>query len=107
MFLTTGLSSAAQAAEEPPVTGTSWIVTLKPAFNPRDHGLAIASEARGDLGLIYEHALNGFVFHGTEAEAALVSRNPLVRTVVPDLILRIADETVPTGISRIRAEHAT
>src|SRR6185295_16123473 len=34
-------------------------------------------------------------------------KNPKVRTVVADQKLKIADEPIPTGVSRIRADHLT
>ena len=85
----------------------SWIVTLKAGTDARTNSARFAKAAGGKAGLVFSHALRGFVFRGSAKAAAALLKNPKVRTVVADQKLAIADEPIPTGISRIRADHPT
>jgi subtilisin family serine protease len=95
---------AAGAAGGGPVV--SWIVTLTSGTDPaaRAPGLARAAGGRSDR--LFQHALHGFAFTGTAKQAAALRADPRVRTVVLDGTVHIAD-TIPTGVSRIRADHPT
>jgi fibronectin type 3 domain-containing protein len=87
--------------------GDSWIVTLKAGVDPAVRGREIAAAAGGQIGAVFRHALNGFVFRGAVAAANALARDPAVRTVVADGHLHIAAETVPPGIRRIDASDPT
>ena len=86
---------------------TSWIVTLKPGVDSRANAPRFAKAAGGRAGLVYGHALHGFVFRGSAKAVALLRRNPNVRTIVADRKITVLDEPIPTGISRILADHPT
>ena len=85
----------------------SWIVTLKAGSDARTTAAPLAKAAGGGSGLIFRNALHGFVFHGSAKAVAALAKNPNVRTIVADQKVKIADEPIPTGISRIRANHLT
>ena len=86
---------------------TSWIVTLKAGTDAPTKAAPFAKAAGGKAGLIFRNALHGFVFHGSVKAAAALAKNKSVRTVVADQTIKIADEPIPTGVSRIRADHLT
>ena len=84
-----------------------WIVTVMAGVKTRDVAPGLAKQAGGSAGRVFEHALRGFVFHGSARAAEALRRNAAVRTVVPDRPIKIAAETVPPGIKRVRANHPT
>src|SRR6476659_7277537 len=86
---------------------SSWIVSVAPAVDPRTAAPGLAKQAGGKAGAIFEHALRGFVFRGTAQQARALEKRPGIRHVVPDGTVHIAAETIPPGIARIRAAHAT
>ncbi len=94
-------------AEAAPSSTGSWIVTFKPGVKASAHAQALAEAAGGQAGLVYGHALNGFVFKGSNQAASALLRNPNVRTVVPDGEIKIAGDGIPTGVGRIAAYSPT
>jgi hypothetical protein len=62
----------------------------------------LAKANKGKVGHVFQHGFDGFVYHGTNAEAML--SHPNVRAVTRDSISSIASQTIPTGISRIFAD---
>ncbi|HYU50466.1 MAG TPA: S8 family serine peptidase [Candidatus Limnocylindria bacterium] len=90
-----------------PGRATDWIVTIQRGLDVRTVAPALAKQAGGKAGRVYEHALRGFVFHGSAKAAAALKRAAGVRTVVPDRPLKIVAETLTPGIERIRADHPT
>ena len=98
---------AASAVANAPAGTTSWVVTLKPGHQPDREAPGLAKGAGGKVGMTYTHALKGFVFKGSAKGAAALAMNPNVRTVTPDGPIKLLADTIPTGVSRIRANHAT
>ncbi len=90
-----------------PASATSWIVTMRPGADAGVAGPTIAKDAGGGAGMIFRHALHGFVFNGSTAAADVLRRNPNVRSVVANGRIAAQAEPVPTGVSRILANHAT
>jgi len=86
---------------------TSWIVTLRAGHDPKTEAPDLVERAGGTVTYVYEHALKGFAFQGSATAAESLRRNPNVRTVIADQAVRIAAETTPPGIRRIRARHPT
>ena len=97
--------SAAQSAPLPHSATGSWIVALRPGRDAARLAPGLAKKAGGAAGRTFSHALNGFVFKGSDKAAYALRHNPNVRSVVADGTLKIAGDTVPTGISRILANH--
>ena len=63
-----------------------------------------AASARGELGFVYEDALQGFSIVATDAAAAGLARNPRVAYVERDQEVTLAEaQSTPTGIDRIFA----
>ncbi|WP_433333484.1 S8 family serine peptidase [Spirillospora sp. CA-294931] len=54
----------------------------------------------GKVGHLYRHALRGFSATLTPAGAEALRRDPRVRAVEADQVVRITDQTTPTGIGR-------
>jgi subtilisin len=109
-----GAASAANALSNLPAadannaaSGSSWIVALKRGADAGRSAAGLARAAGGQAGLIFRHALHGFVFTGSSAAAAALRRNPTVRSVVANGKLEALEDTITTGISRIRANHTT
>jgi len=85
----------------PDVVDGSYIVTLQPGNDPQQEAPGIAAAYGGRAPYVYQRALPGFSFEGSANGAARLARDPKVRTVVPDRLVRATAQTVPTGISRI------
>ncbi len=98
---------AREANAAPAGPATDWIVTIQRGLDVRTVAPALARQAGGRSGRIYEHALRGFVFHGTAGAADALKRAAGVRTVVADRPLKIVADTLTPGIERIRADHPT
>ncbi len=99
--------SAAPATKPSPTAVRNWIVTVDKGVNARTVAPDWSKKSGGKAGRVFEHALHGFVFNGTEAEAKALAKKAGIRRVVPDGKVHITAETIPPGIARIRAEHST
>jgi subtilisin len=99
-----GRSEAARPEAGPML---DWIVTVDRGVDAKKAAPGLAKQAGGTSGRTFEHAIRGFVFHGTAKQANILESRPGIRTVVPDRPVRIAAETRPPGIARIRANHAS
>ena len=95
------MASGAEAA----VPRSSFIVVLQPGTtNVPGVAAGLAASARGELGFVYEHALQGFSIVATDAAAAGLARNPRVAYVERDQEVTLAEaQTTPTGVDRIFA----
>jgi subtilisin family serine protease len=80
----------------------SWIVTLMPGADATMQGPELARASGGSIGHIYELALNGFQFTGSEAAADALRHDPNVRGVFRDNAVSLT-ETLPYGVKRIDA----
>lgn len=85
---------------------SSWIVTLVDGANPSDEARGLARQHGGHTGHVYEHALNGFQFLGSEQAARNLERNPRVVDVIADGVVHAVEQTAPTGVKRIEAPAA-
>ncbi|MEX1037738.1 MAG: S8 family serine peptidase [Acidimicrobiia bacterium] len=102
-LMVTGLGTAGAAA--PPVS-QSYIVVLNPGS--ADVAAVAADLARahgGQVGFVYEHALEGFSATLLPGAAAAMAKNPLVSYVEADQEMAIAAQDIPTGIERIFADE--
>jgi subtilisin len=94
------VAPASGAAPDGPTSG--YIVVL---HNSVDGVAAVAGEQAARFGAtpvhIYQHALKGYSTQLTAAEAAALSKDPSVAAVSPDGEVRIAAQTLPTGIDRV------
>ena len=92
----------AAALAAPSTTGT-WIVTLRDGTDPSATAPALARQHAGRVGHVYEHALNGFSFRGSQAAATALLRNPHVVAVEADAKVWLdATQTDATwGLDRI------
>lgn len=87
---------------------SSFIVVLQPGTaNVPGVADGLAASARGELGFVYEHALQGFSITATDAAAAGLARNPRVAYVERDQKVTLAEQETPTGIDRIFATGNT
>ena len=71
--------------------------------NPAAEARGLAQQAGGRVGLVYEHALTGFQFHGSAAAAAALAQSPRVRSVEADRAVYPTEEFLPWGVMRIDA----
>jgi subtilisin family serine protease len=66
-------------------SGTNtWIVTLRDGLDPSSTAPALARQHGGGVGFVYEHAINGFSFRGSQAAASALLSNPNVVAVEAD-----------------------
>jgi subtilisin family serine protease len=78
------------------------IVTLHDqAGPPQDVASEVIGRFGGQLGHVYEHALNGFSAQLPAAAVAALANNPRIQAVETDLQLQTTAQTVPTGVQRI------
>ena len=95
----------ASAAGVPDGPTSGYIVVLN---NTVDGVSAVAGDQTARFGAspehIYQHALKGYSAKLTAADAAALSKDPSVAAVYPDGEVRIAAQTLPTGINRVDGE---
>jgi subtilisin family serine protease len=93
------LSLAAPSVAAP--ARDSFVVVLQPGTaNVPAVAAALAHQAGGRVGFVYEHALKGFSLSAAPAAAKGLAKNPTVAYVEADRLWSIEAQTVPTGISR-------
>jgi PKD repeat protein len=96
-----GLAAAGASAT---VERHSYLVVLEPGSGaPETVAGELAGTHGGEVGFIYQHALQGFSVTMTERAAAALSRNPRVAYVELDRAASIAVQETPTGIERVFA----
>jgi len=78
-----------------------YIVVLNQyAGMPEDVANDVALRANGQVGFVYEHALQGFSIVMPRAAAAAVARDPRVAYIEEDLPVSINVQDIPTGLDR-------
>lgn len=83
-----------------------WIVVLAPEAAEVPSVAAILTNAySGELGYVYEHALDGFSVTMSTTAAQALSQSPLVQWVEPVMELSVDQQTVSTGYHRIDADE--
>lgn len=84
---------------------SSFIVVLRPtSADVATTASGLAASARGELGFVYQHAIQGFSITASDAAAAALARNPQVAYVERDQQVTLAAQDLPTGIQRIFAK---
>jgi subtilisin len=103
------LTVAAGSAGATGVERSTYIVVFKPGAvtNVEATARSLASSHDGQLGFVYQHAVQGFSVDLSAQAARSLARNPLVAFVEADQEVRIAstDLQLPTGIDRINADQ--
>ena len=77
--------------------------------DPAGFAEGIASRHGGNLGFVYQHAVNGFSADLPQAAIDALSRNPSVLSITPDRVVASIGATaldIPTGYDRIEADLA-
>jgi subtilisin family serine protease len=68
---------------------------------------AFASKAKSRLSVRrYEHALRGFAARLTHGQRRALERDPAVDMVVPDRVVELTDQILPTGVNRVEADRS-
>lgn len=83
----------------------SFFVRLRPDLDPSTVADAMAREYGGEAAYVYEHALNGFNYRGSEQVEARLRSDPRVEAVDYDYEVHAAAETITKDVKRIRASH--
>ena len=106
-FMTAVALFAGTSAAPVDASTQSYIVVLQ---DGTPNVAAVASDlARahgGEVGFVYEHALQGFSVTISAQGAAALARSPQVAYVNEDRPVRMFADSVPTGVSRIDAPAA-
>ena len=78
------------------------VVVLQGTHDPAAVGQEMARRHGGQIGFVYEHALNGFSISVPERAAQAVARDGRVRSVERDQVFRATEaaKEVPTGVAR-------
>ncbi len=99
LVMSLGAASASAAATE------SYVVVLEAGTaDVRAVAADLARAHGGQVGFVYEHALQGFSVTLAPRAAAALARNPQVAYVAEDMERSISAQEVPTGIERIFAD---
>ncbi|MEI5011232.1 S8 family serine peptidase [Streptomyces sp. PmtA] len=102
--------TAAQPGQIPGETTGRYIVTLQdaPEAGSADAAVNAAVGRASSMGAVvlhvYRHALQGYAASMSAATAAALADEPGVRSVEPDRPVRIAAQSVPTGVDRAEAD---
>jgi subtilisin len=103
MAMVVGLMNVASASPGA-ATRSSFIVVLQPGTADVPGVAAdLAASVLGEVGFVYEHAIEGFSITASDAAALALARNPRVVYVERDQEVTLAAQEVPTGIDRISA----
>lgn len=82
-----------------------YIVVLKPqAGPPADVAADVARQTNGQVGFVYEHALQGFTITLPRQAIAGIAQNPNVAFIEEDGLAKGYEQTTPTGIQRVFAD---
>ena len=104
-----GAPDAAAAAEADAatldVTGR-FIVMLRPGADARKARDRHAAREGLKADRLFEKALRGFSAKLTSAQRGALTRDPDVLAIVPDEIVSIAGQIIPTGVSRVGATQS-
>ena len=94
---------AAGSAAAPVSASSSYIVVFEPGATANAEATArqLTRAHGGELGFVYQHALQGFSVNLSARAASALARNPMVAYVEADQLAHIQADTVPTGIERI------
>ncbi|HUF56705.1 MAG TPA: S8 family serine peptidase, partial [Thermohalobaculum sp.] len=103
-LLACALPSAALAQQGPPQDRYVVVLNEDVPILPEDVANDIAIQAGGQVGFIYETALQGFSIVMPRAAAAGIARDPRVAYIEEDKPVSIYAQTIPTGIERIFAD---
>ncbi len=82
-----------------------YIVILKPGVDPEDFAGRLGSQLGFTREAVYRVAVRGFVANLPDRAVQALRRDPNVELVEQDRILRVADQTLPTGMDRIDLEQ--
>jgi subtilisin len=93
---------AAPASSEPPAS--PYVVVLVEGANSRAAARDHARSAGAEISHVYGHALAGYAARLTPAGLAAVRSDRRVRYVIQDREIRLAAQTLPTGVDRIDGE---
>ncbi|MEU4130903.1 S8 family peptidase [Streptomyces wuyuanensis] len=102
--------TTAQPGQTHGQTTGRYIVTLKDAPEAGSADAAVnaavvrASSMGARVSHVYRHALHGYAASMSAATAAALADEPGVRSVEPDRPVRIAAQSVPTGVDRAEAD---
>ena len=97
---------ALPAAASPAQVEQVWIVTLADGHPSGQNAAPLARRAGGSVWHVYETAINGFSFVGTDTAASNLARSPLVQTIERDRPVQAAGDVTPAGVQRIAAPAA-
>ena len=91
-----------RSAEASPLNEYPYIVVLsEEAADVPSVALILTNVFGGEVGYVYEHALEGFSVTMTETAAQALAQSPLVAWVEPVIQLEMASQSVPIGYERI------
>lgn len=93
------------ASEQPQVIPGHYIVTLKPGADATKMARILGDDIGFEADIVYRYALRGFAAEMSEEQAAELAAEPSVAGVVPDEVISVDEQTLPTGVDRIDREQ--
>jgi subtilisin family serine protease len=102
LLIIMGLATAGAAA---PAERQSYLVVLEPgSAAPAAVAAGLAAAHGGEIGFVYQHALQGFSITTSARAAAAIARSPRVAYVEADRQVSLDAQETPKGIQRIFAD---
>jgi subtilisin family serine protease len=87
-----------------PSVADRYIVMFNEGVSPAAAAADIARQHAVKVSHVYSSALKGFAGSMPEGRLLALQKDPRIKSIEPDLVMRIAEQTTPTGVDRIEAD---
>ena len=100
-----GENTRSAAAESPRYIPNRYIVTLRDGVSPDLFGSLLNTHRDATVIHTYSSAVRGFAGAFSDDVADGLDHHPFVTSIEPDLLVMLADQSLPTGITRVGADE--
>ena len=105
VWRSTGEDTRSVAAESPRNLPHRYIVTLRDGVSPELFGSLLNTHKDATVIRTYGSAVRGFAGSFSDRVADALDGHPFVVSIEPDQLVTLADQALPTGITRIGADE--
>jgi subtilisin family serine protease len=96
--------AAVSASAAPAAASGGYIVMLRSAVDVASVASEHSRAYDANVGHLYTHAIRGYSAHMSATAAARLASDSRVLLVQPDGVMRVAVQTLPTGVNRVDAD---